>query len=223
MDTLLEKDFFKGLFLIHSYDTVLGVTWESTECVGNEEDLDIALYYTKRCLEIGNRNGELERLEPWWQSLLLCAMGNIYAYKGLELHKNLKELDKAIECYVKGLGLTNDSFLLGYLCKGMAYALHGKSLVASEWDWRGDEWFNEQIEWLKKAKHWYVISGNKEKVEDVLHELTRTCAVAGRSEEAERYYNDLLAITKELGKDPEDSLGFLRKCMDAFCKTKRNE
>jgi tetratricopeptide (TPR) repeat protein len=195
MDTLLEKDFSKGLFLIHSYDTVLGVTWESTECVGNEEDLGIALYYTKRCLEIGNCNGEFERLAPWWQSLLLCAIGNIYAYEGRE-HNNLKELDKAIECYEKGTELTDEPLLLGYLCKGMADAFEGKSLVASElriWDWQGPEWFDEKIEWLKKAKHWYLISGNKEKAKEVLERLVTACAASRRSEEAERYYLKVLA------------------------------
>jgi tetratricopeptide (TPR) repeat protein len=186
IDILLEKDFVKGVSLITMYDEVY------LKEIGEDEEaeLDVALYYCKKCLEIGNRNGEFERGAPWLQPMLLCSMGNIYARKGYN-YEHPEEIDKAIECYEKGMKLTGEPILLGNLCKGMAEALGRKGK---------DE---EYIEWLKKAKDWYVISENKEKIEKVLIDLAMICGLAGRCQEAESYHNEALAIKKGRGENPQ--------------------
>jgi tetratricopeptide (TPR) repeat protein len=185
IEILLEKDFVKGVSLIMLYEVYLKEKGED-----GEAELDVALYYFKKHLEIGNRNGEFERGAPWLQPMLLCSMGNIYARKGYN-YEHPEEIDKAIECYEKGMKLTGEPILLGNLCKGMAEALGRKGK---------DE---EYIEWLKKAKDWYIISGDKEKIEEVLLDLAEIYAIAGRCQEAESYSNEVLAIMKERGEDPQ--------------------
>jgi|GEM_PF-2477428 len=183
IEILLEKDFLEGFHLLRFYEIGLEGVGER-----DEAELDVALYYCKKLLDIGNRNGEFEKGVPWLQPMLLCSMGNIYARKGYN-YGHPEEIDKAIECYEKGMKLTEEPLLLGDLCKGMADAIGRKGK---------DE---EYIEWLKKAKDWYVISKNKRRIKEILSDLAEVCALAGRSEEAESYYNELLAISKERGED----------------------
>jgi len=183
IDILLEKGFTKGVSLIMMYDVYLKEIGEDEEA-----ELDVALYYCKKCLEIGKRNGEFERRASWLQPMLLRSMGDIYSNKGYH-YKHPEEIDKAIECYEKGMKLTKEPLLLGDLCKGMAKALGRKGK---------DE---EYIKWLKKAKDWYVTSGNKKSIGEILGDLAEVCILAGRRQEAESYYNEFLAISKELGKD----------------------